>query len=962
MISSFLQKGGRKTTSWLYLQRPNTYRLPGTLPAFLPLKVPGVIHSFHLFNNLFMFNHLLKKARLLLSVGLCVSLPFAGMAQGTLKDAAQAAKVTPELFRVIQSSQAAQGKPGQRAASVATTMADEGPQLEAVDKTDVRDGRIAIEAIADDEGAQNLLSDLQALGLTEGVQYQRIIFGYLPIEKLADLKNLNGLRFARPSYKPMHNAGRVNSQGDRAMRSDLARQTYGVTGAGNKVGVLSDSYNARGGAAAGVASDDLPVGVEVTDDDLGASNEDVGASNEDEGRAMAEIIHDVAPGAAIAFNTANRGQSGFANGILNLAKRGCNIIVDDVFYFAEPFFQDGIVAQAVNQVVKNNGVTYFSSAGNHARNSYQNAFVNSGKPAPGLTLADGVAHNFMDGSILQSVTLAAGGGEFFGIYQWDQPFYSVSGKPGSASDIDLFVYSNGQLLTQFSSTGNNLGDDPIEAVRIRTTATTTSPVVIQIAIVKYAGPDPGIIKFINYGSGSRVQYLTNSSTTAGHANAEGAIAVGAAYALNTPAFNPNLARPVIENFSSAGGTPIVFTTDGKRIQPIVRQKPEIVAPDGGSTTFFFRLQGDVNGDGFPDFFGTSAAAPHAAAVAALMQQQSKNTLSSSSILTNLIRSAIDMDDPATPGFDAGFDFGTGFGFIQADRALSFGQPFGMIQPLYNCQTNTITLQTANGNGSLIEYQIPGVTGWTTNPVQTLSAGLVNDQNTVLLQLFARQNGQVVSLLFNFRQACALNPAVPVPGASFTVLAPAFNCQNGTITVRTTVGNGTRIEYRVPGATDWTTNPVTVLDPGAFNDSKVTTITVQARQSGVVVSTTFNFRDYCRSIQSVGVVGNGSMSSVNTAMAADERITPAPESVDGLQVTVMDNPAIGNWADVQVLGAQNQSLMLRVNGMKGERVSEQSFETSQPGNRYRVPLGQAAGLYLLQVNTPTQTKLVKILKQ
>jgi len=41
------------------------------------------------------------------------------------------------------------------------------------------------------------------------------------------------------------------------------------------------------------------------------------------------------------------------------------VITDDVFYFAEPFYQDGIVAQAVN-TVKGMGVSYFSSAGNQA--------------------------------------------------------------------------------------------------------------------------------------------------------------------------------------------------------------------------------------------------------------------------------------------------------------------------------------------------------------------------------------------------------------------------------------------------------------------------------------------------------------------------------------------------------------------------------------------------------------------
>ncbi len=889
-----------------------------------------------------MFNFLRRKVRLYLSVGLCVSLPFASLAQQSIKADATAAKVTPDLLRAVATYQAAQARPGIRTSATTTTNEQE-VQLQAVDVTDVVDGRIAIEAIAEETGAQNLLTDLQTLGLTGGIQYERIIFGYLPIDKVASLKDVAGLRFARVSFKPVHNAGVVNSQGDRAMRSDVARQTYSVTGAGSKVGVLSDSYNAKDRASGGVDTDDLPRGIQVIDDDLRAGNED-------EGRAMAEIIHDVAPGAAIAFNTANRGQSGMANGILNLARAGCNIIVDDVIYYLEPFFQDGIVAQAVNQAVKNYGVSYFSSAGNNARSSFSTAFVNSGKPAPGLKLSDGVAHAFPDGSLLQSVTLAAGGGQFFGIYQWDDPFYSVSGKPGAATDMDVYVYFNGQILSSFSSAYNNLGSDPYEAISIQNTGTAAA--VIQIAMVRYAGPSPSIIKFVNFGSGSRVQFQNNSSTTYGHANAEGAIAVGAAYYGNTQAFNPRLSAPVIERFSSAGGTPILFSTTGQRIQTVVRQKPEITAPDGASTSFFFRLTGDTDGDGYPNFFGTSAAAPHAAAVAALMQQRSGNVLSGANILANLTRSAIDMDDPSTPGFDTGFDYGTGYGLIQADRALAFTNTLRLLTPLYNCQTNTITFRSAGGDGSLIEYRTPGVTDWTTGTTFTLDPGIVRDGNTTTLDVQARQNGIVVTMPFNFRQACVSTPASILPGTAFTLLAPVFNCQNGQFLLRTTAGNGTRIEYRVPGVSDWTTNPLMVLEPGPFNDKNTTSLQLQARQSGVFIVYDFNFRQYCATGQTNSVP--------NTATS--ELITPSEDVAPELEVTVLGNPSTGNWANVQILGAQNQPLTLKVAGMRGEWISEQQFETAQPNNRYQVPLGQTTGLYLLQVNTPTQTKLVKILRQ
>jgi subtilisin family serine protease len=116
----------------------------------------------------------------------------------------------------------------------------------------------------------------------------------------------------------------------------------------------------------------------------------------------------------------------------------------------------------------------------------------------------------------------------------------------------------------------------------------------------------------------------------------------------------------LEAFSSSGATPSLFDTLGNRLAtPDLRShKPEIVAPDGIDTTFF---GSDTDGNGFPNFFGTSAAAPHAAGIAALLFQV-RPKLSRAKIYTRLENSAIDMSAP-------GFDNDTGFGLIQADGSL-----------------------------------------------------------------------------------------------------------------------------------------------------------------------------------------------------------------------------------------------------------------------------------------------------
>ena len=87
----------------------------------------------------------------------------------------------------------------------------------------------------------------------------------------------------------------------------------------------------------------------------------------DEGRAMLQIVHDLAPDARLCFATAFSGEIGFAENIRALAdpdgRCKADVIVDDVGYFAAPFFGDDIIGDAVDDVVAS-GATYFSSAGN----------------------------------------------------------------------------------------------------------------------------------------------------------------------------------------------------------------------------------------------------------------------------------------------------------------------------------------------------------------------------------------------------------------------------------------------------------------------------------------------------------------------------------------------------------------------------------------------------------------------
>jgi len=155
--------------------------------------------------------------------------------------------------------------------------------------------------------------------------------------------------------------GSVTSEGDATHGAATARATFHVDGTGVKIGVLSD----------GVTS----LALSQARGDLGAVTVLPGQTGSgDEGTAMLEIIHDLAPGAQLYFATANPSSTTFAQNIRNLRAAGCDIIVDDIYYFGESPFQDGqspsvisvtnggVIAQAVKDVTAT-GALYFLPQG-----------------------------------------------------------------------------------------------------------------------------------------------------------------------------------------------------------------------------------------------------------------------------------------------------------------------------------------------------------------------------------------------------------------------------------------------------------------------------------------------------------------------------------------------------------------------------------------------------------------------
>ncbi len=531
----------------------------------------------------------------------------------------------------------------------------------------VHQDTVLIDAVAADD-VLALKTALMGLGMKHVAVYGRYVSGYLPIKNLPRATALTTLRFARASLAT-RNAGAVTTQGDTAQASDIVRTNYAVDGSGVVIGTLSDSYNCKNGAASDVSQGELPPGVVLLQDEAGC------ASGSDEGRAMMQIVHDVAPGASLAFYSAFNGVADFANGILALhSTAGANIINDDVIYYLEPMFQDGPIAQAID-TVKAAGVAYFSAAGNSASKSYEAVFRNSG--VKGYTPQSN-HHDFDAGSStdsLMQITIPANSQVIF-VLQWDDPFFSVSGAPGADTDMDIILYPmSGPAIA--GGIEDNIGGDAVELFAY--TNSSSAAVSYQLAIDHVSGPEPGKIKFVYFGSMTVNEFATNSGTAYGHAMAAGARAVGAARYTQTPAYG--VSPPVIESFSSKGGIKTLFDSAGNAVD-ITRQKPEFVAPDGGDTSFF---GADYEGNGWPNFFGTSAAAPHAAGAAALINAHLP-LLTVDELYTALQATALDMAG-------AGVDIRTGYGLIQVDSALLYYDSDG--DGVQNAQDNCPLLANAD---------------------------------------------------------------------------------------------------------------------------------------------------------------------------------------------------------------------------------------------------------------------------
>jgi len=586
-------------------------------------------------------------------------------------------------------------------------------------------------------GAEQLAALEQAGVTVDGVELGRgRVRGTMDPAALARVAEFSWVRAVRPVDRAVVRAGSATTEGDAAARADLVR-AQGLDGTGVVVGVISDGIdNLREAQQSG----DLPA-VAVPND--GRCLRGSG----DEGTALLEIVHDVAPGAQLLF--AGPADSFEMVGAVEcLLAAGADVIVDDLGFFGEPFFEDGPVAEAVRGAVKG-GVSYHSSAGNEAAVHLEQDFV----ATPNSTL-----HDFAEGAGDNTNTVVVpAGGTLTCILQWNDPF------GGSANDYDLFLLDQDLSVVAMSIDPQVGAQDPIEVVAVVNQG--ASDAIAHVLIDRFAGEARRLELFC---LGARaVEHVTTAGSIVGHPALDEVVTVAA-----IDVADPGLDQ--VEPFSSRGPARVDFPAREDRA------KPDLAGFDGVSIS---------NAGGFPAcppfcaFFGTSAAAPHSAGVAALLLDKDP-TLTPAEVKAALTRGAVDI---GAPGFDDASGFGRLDALAAAATATSSTTTSTTRPPSTSSTTTTTTTSSTTTTISITTTTRPATTTTTLAAVpcgDVNGDGVVNIGDALLVTQFDVGLRQCGAVPFSHPEVCDVNrdgacnigDALRIAQCDVGVTSCAFTCK------------------------------------------------------------------------------------------------------------------------------------------------------------------------------------------
>ena len=293
------------------------------------------------------------------------------------------------------------------------------------------------------------------------------IFAWVPFDKMEEIAGDSLITNIKMVVKPIVRIGDFTTPGDTQLKAQQARSKFGVDGSGVKVGVISNGIDHWLNSS---PSGDLPPQITHT------NQYSVG----DEGTAMLEIVYDIAPGADLYFAGHGTNVSEMESAVASLFENpnSCNIVVDDVGWPDQPYFEDNSLSQTISYYIFSENKTYISACGNDGELAWGGMFRDGGGGWHAWDYDGTWYHtdnkvNVEDGKRLEIYLQWAD--------EWDN----------AQSDYDLYlVDANGNTIMQ----GSGVSSQPLETIFYTHSGANTD---YYIKVKKVNGPDLEL-KLITY--------------------------------------------------------------------------------------------------------------------------------------------------------------------------------------------------------------------------------------------------------------------------------------------------------------------------------------------------------------------------------------------------------------------------------------------------------------------------------
>jgi subtilisin family serine protease len=457
--------------------------------------------------------------------------------------------------------------------------------------------RVVVEAATAPERSA---ARIRASGADVEAEHANLIQALVPVDRLAEIAADASVAYLRLPYRPLLlGDAPVPGQGVTATGAS-SWHSAGVTGSGVRVAVIDGGF---AGASAARTNGDLGPYVAVDFCRGGWATED------DHGTAVAEIVHEMAPAAALhLICVGTEVELGQAK---EYVKAQQIPVVNTSLGWTTPSRGDGTGGPATaNGIVADaraHGVFWATSAGNYGQKHWGGAFSDP----------DGDRwHNFSGADEGNPIVLGPYGQSCIHL-RWDS-------WPTTAVDVDLYLATGSGTVVAASESAQTGSQSPSERLCYQNPLASSLP--LYVFIKWFSGPLPPRMDLLS--PDRQLGYAVASSSLIDPATSPAAVTVGAVCWQNN----------ALEPYSSRGPT-----IDG-------RTKPDIVAPAAVSGWTYGSFLSCADGSGFR---GTSASSPHLAGAAALVKQRNP-AAGASEIQAFLESRAIDL---GAPGKDS--DFGSG---------------------------------------------------------------------------------------------------------------------------------------------------------------------------------------------------------------------------------------------------------------------------------------------------------------